>query len=103
MTPPINANVHLNPAQTAIQNDQTVNNERADAPRELSNARSSGWKTFGRVAAGIFTLGFSELIPLAWKGIKALFSHSSQAPNGAARVAGQPSPPCPLPTLMPTD
>ena len=90
--PPINNNVHLNPAQNTIQDNPAVTNEQADVPRELANARSSGWKTFGRVAAGIFTLGFSELIPLAWKGIKALFSRSSQAPNGEARVAGQANP-----------
>lgn len=91
MPPPINGNIQLNPAQNTIQ-EQPVTTEQTNAPRELANAKSSGWKTFGRVAAGIFSLGFSELIPLAWKGIKALFSHSSQAPNGAARVAGQPSP-----------
>jgi hypothetical protein len=88
MPPTINGNVQLNPAQNTIQ-EQPVNTEQTNAPRELANAKSSGWKTFGRVAAGIFTLGFSELIPLAWKGIKALFSRSSQAPNGEPRVTGQ--------------
>lgn len=88
----IPGNVNLNPAQNTVPNEQVVNNEQANVPQELANAKSSGWKTFGRVAAGIFTVGLSELIPLAWRGIKALFSRASQAPNGEPRVAGQANP-----------
>ena len=61
-----------------------------EVPRELRNARpaprASGWKTAGRIALGILTCGLSELIRLAYRGIKACFSSSRPSQAAEARV-----------------
>ena len=52
--------------------------------------------SFGRVAACIFTAGISELLRLAWRGIRACCSSPRPAPApepraGAASVKAQPA------------
>ena len=60
-------------------------------PAELAKARpseksSSGWAIAGRVAVGILTAGVSELIRLAWRGIRSCCSSERPAPEHEPRV-----------------
>ncbi len=64
------------------------------APEELSNAKplpqsSSGWKLAGRVFLGIVSLGTSELLRLAWKGMKSFVVNASPAQLREPRAQGK--------------
>ncbi|MBQ7586147.1 MAG: hypothetical protein IJU40_07860 [Desulfovibrionaceae bacterium] len=63
---------------------------RDSIPEEFNNAKptssSSVWKTVGRVALGVVTLGLSELGILAYRGIKAMVASCRSAPSREPRI-----------------
>lgn len=55
----------------------------------MPKTSSSAWKLGGRIAIGILTGGISELVYLAWQGIKSLVANAKPSPQQAApRVQG---------------
>ncbi|MCR5814692.1 MAG: hypothetical protein K6G15_09400 [Desulfovibrio sp.] len=64
------------------------------APKAFENAQplpksSSAWKLAGRIALGILTLGTSELLRLAWKGIASCVANASPARRREPQLQGR--------------
>ena len=84
------------PNLTHYQNNSLEQKQNtADIPEQLEKARpsskSSILKTCGRIALGIATIGISELVYLAYRGIKSMIANARPAQPKEPRVAHNPS------------
>ena len=93
---PIKQNLTDDPSLDHYRNNMLEpRSDDASIHQELQNAkpvsRSSGWKLAGRIALGIVTGGLSEIVRLAYRGIKSCCSSSrpAEAPEPRVRASAK--------------